>query len=676
MAEQIRINFYLTGKSTPFQDTVDSVEGAIIEDAEDVLHDIGKGIGEILGTYDNFNDALVSEFPYMENRGQSVKIVCTDKAGNNFNLFYKLANKDGKNHYDPADFYITYPRWGVEAEENEEFVKKYFKTPRNAHLRGFDIKTNKYQYYTMKAPQDATDTATVDYGRLGGSDGSRSYMRDGTPIYEDTVDFPAGMFWIKYFEKLAKGYKDFTEEYVFDKSTLPVKKPQDLAEYEEIQDKKVNSTIYQLITHQRKYVEQRYKMDIPVNESAIRKSKNILGQMAKVVSDKRLKDDTRLEKFTALYTDLLLTLPRKVSNINKYVNRVNFNDENSETYIDKVMESEQELLDSFISVYEDDKTHGNRKGTVLDANNITMRIADFEDKWFVLDQMNHRESYGNYGYTAVKIFAVENKAQTKRFKQTLNDLGIRRGSVKALWHGSRTENWWSILKNSLMINADAITTGKMFGNGPYFAWSYGKSHNYCDVKGVRWATGSNANVGYIALFDVALGKEYRVTSALDWDFSYNDLRNGCHSVHALSKRKDQSSYLQNDEYVVYNEGQCNIRYLVEFDDSRHQDYTFRRRTVSDNAKISFDGIDKNTGRIRLVSDNMNELCDKAEKGPVVFTYSPEKPDEYTIEGIYAHKAEREFLADVFMHQFAKNEYEFKDFAQKMIMENNEPGLTL
>ena len=167
-----------------------------------------------------------------------------------------------------------------------------------------------------------------------------------------------------------------------------------------------------------------------------------------------------------------------------------------------------------------------------------------------------------------------------------------------------------------------------------------------------------------------------MTHGLNYDFSFKDLRDGCHSVHALSKRKDASSYLQNDEYVVYNEGQCNIRYLVEFDNNRHQDYTFRRRTVIDNAKIAFDGIDKDTGRIRLVSDNMNELCDKTDRNPVVFTYSPEQPDDYTIEGIYAHRAEREFLADVFMHEFAKNEYEFKDFAEKVIAENQEHSLSL
>ena len=75
MPEQIDVNFYLAGSSTPYDDAREPVEGDVIENSDNALHDIGKCIAEILGNYDNFNEALISEFPYMQNRGQSVKIV-------------------------------------------------------------------------------------------------------------------------------------------------------------------------------------------------------------------------------------------------------------------------------------------------------------------------------------------------------------------------------------------------------------------------------------------------------------------------------------------------------------------------------------------------------------------------------------------------------------------------
>ena len=36
-------------------------------------------------------------------------------------------------------------------------------------------------------------------------------------------------------------------------------------------------------------------------------------------------------------------------------------------------------------------------------------------------------------------------------------------NTKLLWHGSRNENWMSIISNGLLLNPNAVITGKMFG---------------------------------------------------------------------------------------------------------------------------------------------------------------------------------------------------------------------
>ena len=51
---------------------------------------------------------------------------------------------------------------------------------------------------------------------------------------------------------------------------------------------------------------------------------------------------------------------------------------------------------------------------------------------------------------------------------------------------------------------DAIITGKMFGNGVYFAPSSMKSWNYTSYRGTSWANG-DADVAFMGLYATAYG---------------------------------------------------------------------------------------------------------------------------------------------------------------------------
>ena len=73
------------------------------------------------------------------------------------------------------------------------------------------------------------------------------------------------------------------------------------------------------------------------------------------------------------------------------------------------------------------------------------------------------------------IYRVIPGKQQKRFNKYIQEKGIH--NVRQLWHGSRNENWLSIAKNGLLLNPNAVITGKMFGNGIYFATSSMKSWN-------------------------------------------------------------------------------------------------------------------------------------------------------------------------------------------------------
>ena len=134
-----------------------------------------------------------------------------------------------------------------------------------------------------------------------------------------------------------------------------------------------------------------------------------------------------------------------------------------------------------------------------------------------------------------------------------------------LWHGSRSENWLSILEIGLCLNpARAKVNGKMFGHGLYFASSFRKSLGYTSLRGAAW-TGHVSDRGYLAVCEVHLGKALAVRKHEPW----------CHGLTAegLAQRGVFARYdslhaeaglmLRHDEFVVYDEAQVCPRHLVE-----------------------------------------------------------------------------------------------------------------
>lgn len=155
-----------------------------------------------------------------------------------------------------------------------------------------------------------------------------------------------------------------------------------------------------------------------------------------------------------------------------------------------------------------------------------------------------------------------NKETQGLFNNYIEEKSVKKKLL--LWHGSRTENWWSILQTGLKLRpTNAILTGKMFGYGLYFAPDASKSLGYTSLSGSRWASGVS-DTAYMAVINVAYGKPFNVYS---WDNKYTRITEqtlqsycaGANSLHAHSSK----GMLRADEIVIYNEAQCTIQYLVE-----------------------------------------------------------------------------------------------------------------
>lgn len=145
-----------------------------------------------------------------------------------------------------------------------------------------------------------------------------------------------------------------------------------------------------------------------------------------------------------------------------------------------------------------------------------------------------------------------------------------------LWHGTRMANAVGILTTGLRINPVGVhVTGKMFGNGLYFANSSTKSAGYL---------GTYHGLGILFLCEVALGNMYERLYAE----SITQLPPGKHSTKGLGMdqpdtethvtidgdvtvpigrllRGSNTGRLQYDEFIVYDASQIRMRYAVLVD---------------------------------------------------------------------------------------------------------------
>ncbi|KAJ7999203.1 hypothetical protein DPEC_G00212990 [Dallia pectoralis] len=189
----------------------------------------------------------------------------------------------------------------------------------------------------------------------------------------------------------------------------------------------------------------------------------------------------------------------------------------------------------------------------------------------VIDKYLTATAYTHSQPKIVDVWEVDRGSESERFREN-NHLENRR----LLWHGTNVAVVAAILKGGLRIMPQS---GGRVGRGIYFASENSKSASY-----VR----TSQNTGVMFLNEVALGKEHTITSD---DYSLKKAPTGYDSVVArgqvepdplkdifltldgkkvavpqgkpISQPQYKDSCFCNSEYLVYREGQCRIRYLLE-----------------------------------------------------------------------------------------------------------------
>lgn len=379
---------------------------------------------------------------------------------------------------------------------------------------------NNNKYYRMIPNGDTFD---VEYGRIGATCQKTSY--------------PMSQWNKKYTEKVKKGYVDQSDI----AAEMVVKKT---VKFADILSESVRKIVDRLQSMAKTAIRENYTITSnQVTQAMCDEAQTILDSMC---------DITNLNEFNRVLIKLFTTIPRKMAHVQDYL-------ANDVSEFAKIIKREQDLLDVMQGQVKTNNTttvdvDNDGQTTMLESMGIKIEECDADDIDIIKRHLGSNASKFKNAWRVVNV-----KTQ-KAFDEFTAKHNIT--EKKLLWHGSRNENWWSIINTGLMLKpTNAVITGKMFGYGIYFAPKAQKSMGYTSLSGSYWAKGSS-NTGFMALMDVAYGKPYNVYShdSSMYNLSYDKLQRIQHAncLHAHAGRM-----LRNDEIVVYKQEQVTIKYLVE-----------------------------------------------------------------------------------------------------------------
>ena len=378
-----------------------------------------------------------------------------------------------------------------------------------------------------------------DMQDLGNGEFEAKYGRIGVTC--TSVRYPISRWNSIYNSKIKKGYIDQTHLV----SVPAVTKTTDV--YKSIENADIARLIAYLREAARDTVTKNYTVaSTQVTPTMVAKAQSILNRLVNIA------DRASLREFNDSLIELFGVIPRKMANVSNHL-------AGSRNEFGNIIQREQRLLDVMAGQVSgnvvEEKISGDSSMTVLEAFGLEFSPVTEKDVAIIKKELGPDCAHMFY-----KAWRVENKETRKKFKAFCKGKG--RLTKKLLWHGSRTENWWGILRSGLVLRpTNAVINGKMFGYGLYFAPKARKSVRYTSMRGSTYAHGTS-QYGFLSLYEVAYGKPYDVDNNAGCnDMTWAKLQKvapGCSSLHAHAGR-----VLVNDEIIVYREDQTTIKYLVE-----------------------------------------------------------------------------------------------------------------
>lgn len=341
--------------------------------------------------------------------------------------------------------------------------------------------------------------------------------------------------------KISCGYLT-TKHHKMEKKFLQYQHTVNGLQYSRIKDPDVDRIVTKILEYADASVSQNYSVEVEnISDEMIQYGRELLDDMAARYHT------MSVAEFNVKLRMLYAAIPRRIDNLSKALAK-------SRNEIRDIIAQEQELYDIMVNRVKSGQELSADK-TILESFGLEWRKVDTEEEGRI------KRKLGSSASKYKNAWFVKNRNTAKRFQDfcEMEDLSESNG-ICHLFHGSRNENFWSILTNGLTINPqNVVITGKMFGNGTYFATDADKSLGYTSYRNSYWAHGCS-DVGYLAICKVATGKQYNLNSSQN-DLTWKKLQQRCPGAHCVWAHAGASLY--RDEIIVYQDCQSTIEYLVE-----------------------------------------------------------------------------------------------------------------
>lgn len=395
------------------------------------------------------------------------------------------------------------------------------------------------KYYDMEENDNGTYTAT--WGRVGAP--NPSTQTKSMSEWQKT-----------YNSKVKKGYRDHTELFVVEGVSDTKKKAGSSKEFSKSRSQLVIDLVKRLQSWAKGSIAENYTVSSEaVTQKQIDKAQIMLNELTAL----DVKKD--YAAFNKLLLEFFTVVPRKMKNVKDHIINKDAPDKFTEQK-NKIITDEQATLDVMAgqvllnsNVKEQETDEPEVETDIIKASGLELKeVSDAAvisqiKKLMADDSSKFKQAYEvvNNNTAAAHIKHVD-KAKNKK--------------MELFWHGSRNENWWSIMTTGLLIRpSNAVHSGSMFGDGIYFADKFRKSFGYTSGRGSYFA-GGTSNEAILALYDVHVGEQKHI--------KHHD--SSCYSLSAKVLAKDGydsvfahgGADLRNNEYIVYQSPQSTIKYLV------------------------------------------------------------------------------------------------------------------
>lgn len=449
-------------------------------------------------------------------------------------------------------------------------------------LNQTDIKSNKNKFYIIQLIKSTQEyNLHVRYGRISdvGVTTLKKFSDEASGIraFETQFKSKTGNHWTAdTFEKKAGKY--FLSEVSYDDAIKDIKDIEVKTPPSKL-DAKVQELL-SMLSDTNMMNDALVSLDIDtkkmplgkLKDTQLKKAEKVLDDILKMLQDTKVKADPELltDLSSEYYTYLPIACGRKKPPVI-----------DSSEMIDKYKDVIDELRKMVVAVNikNNVKAGENPLDGIYDGIKTEIKVLDKGSKMYEEICKYVANTQGATHHTKLRIldiYEVNQEGKREEFEKACKGIDNR----ALLIHGSGMANWLSILRHSLLINPQAVknniyVSGKMFGNGIYFANCISKSWGYCRTE-------SSKGIGCLALAEVALGNVSKRINA-DYNITLNSLKkDNFHSVHGQGQNTPKESTIVDgitipngvltkssvkatllyDEFIVYQSNQQLIKYLI------------------------------------------------------------------------------------------------------------------